>query len=843
MFKNLFPSSIPTVGDHVPLEEPLTHRTLRLSDGGAFAMLELDGWNSETADVVDINDRLERFNNTLRNISSSDRLILTSYVCRGLADPDGVATPHHALKPWAKNLANDYRDRLIDGRLYTNKVFLGIHLRPATRGNEWWSRRKAKKGKQEGGERAIDRAKRLEDISDWLMSELSDYGPRSLGLEPRGRQVFSQIAEALAFAVTGVWRPIALTTGRLADVMFCEEVCFHHETVEMRGPAHTVFSAALSFKEYPAVTWPGMFNPLLSAPLRFTFAHHFEPLPGAAGMNLLTRKQNKMVWAGDKAKTQIADLDTAADDLQSSRMSMGKHCALLTVFADRASGSRSTYKRLVDSLNTGLRSVGLGSLAIDVVRDVVDTVAGPPGADPLADVVNEAWKRLSGCGPTVVRESRAMMAAWLSMIPGNHRFRARPGACSSRNFAAMAPMHGFAKGMKRSRWGEPIAILRTSGGTPYPFHWHDGEGDDAVGGTLITGDTGSGKTAGAGYLISQTAGRANIIALDHKRGWHPLILHLGGHYTILGNGKPMFAPLRALDNTPNNLNFLYELYRGCIVQGGWRDLTPEEDRLLTMGIETVMEGPPEERELAEVVRFLSPDVDVEGAGARLVRWCWGNELGWVLDAPQCGLDLSGGIVGLDTTDLLANSRASAPALLYLFFMIARRLDGIRPLLLPIDEGWKAMEDDSFAEPIAAQVRTIRSKNGAVVFITQSPGDLASTKAGKIIVELSPNQLHFPNPRTTRENYTDDLKRTEGEYEALRGLHKGSGRFLICKGKDSLVAELPLHGMDQLGVLSASEASLRVLDSLPADVQGDPERLCESFARGRVMQKMQRETVG
>lgn len=845
MFSNFLRSRTPGIGDHIPIEEPLTTRTLRLADGGAFAMLELAGWNSETADTVDINERLDRFNNTLRNIASSDRLILTSYLCRGLADPEMIGLPHPALKSWAKSLATAYRDRLVDGRLYTNKLFLGIHLRPPTRGNEWWTRRRAAKGKQDDGERAIDRAHRLEDISDWLISELSDYGARSLGLAHRGRQVFSEIAEALSYAVTGVWRPVALTTGRLGDVMFCEEVAFHHETVEMRGPAHTVFAASLSFKEYPAVTWPGMFDTLLRASIRFTFVNHFEALSASGGMNLLTRKQNKMVWAGDKAKKQIDDLDLAANDLQSNIFVMGKHCASLTVFADRGSGSRASYRRLVEAMNKGLRSVGLGALATDVVQDVVDTIAGPPGADPLADVVNEAWKRLSGCGPTVVRENRAMMASWLSMIPGNHRFRARPGACSSRNFAAMAPMHGFAKGAKRSRWGEPIAWLRTSSGEPYPFHWHDGEGDDATGGTLITGETGAGKTASTGLLVSQTAGRANIIALDHKRGWHPLILHLGGRYTVLGNGEPMFAPLRALTNTPGNLNFLYELFRGCIMQGGWRDLTSEEDRLLVMGIETVMENDPAERDLLEVAKFLAPDVDVEGAGSRLLKWCWGNELGWVLDAPHCALDLSGGIVGLDTTNLMANSRAAPPALLYLFYRISQRLDGRQPLLMPVDEGWKVMEDDIFAGPIAAQFRTIRSKNGAIPFITQSPSDIIGSKAGRMILEQCSNQIHFPNSRTSRADYVDGLKRTEGEYEALKSLTKGSGRFLICKGRESLLAELPLHGMEQLGVLSASEASLRVLDAIPADVQNQPDMLTEAYARGRVSAKAAkvRESVG
>jgi DNA helicase HerA-like ATPase len=58
---------------------------------------------------------------------------------------------------------------------------------------------------------------------------------------------------------------------------------------------------------------------------------------------------------------------------------------------------------------------------------------------------------------------------------------------------------------------------------------------------------------------------------------------------------------------------------------------------------------------------------------------------------------------------------------YLFHRIALLLDG-EPVLIPIDEGWRALLDETFRPNIEKQLRTIRSKNGAVVFITQSPRD-------------------------------------------------------------------------------------------------------------------------
>ena len=87
------------------------------------------------------------------------------------------------------------------------------------------------------------------------------------------------------------------------------------------------------------------------------------------------------------------------------------------------------------------------------------------------------------------------------MLPGNDKLHPRSGAITSLNFAALNPLLGYAKGTPLSRWGEPIAVTVTPGGTPYLYHWHDGMGDSAVGNTLLTGWTGSGKTGTGGFEI------------------------------------------------------------------------------------------------------------------------------------------------------------------------------------------------------------------------------------------------------------------------------------------------------------------------------------------------------
>ena len=167
-------------------------------------------------------------------------------------------------------------------------------------------------------------------------------------------------------------------------------------------------------------------------------------------------------------------------------------------------------------------------------------------------------------------------------------------------------------------------------------------------------------------------------------------------------------------------------------------MTEEERRRLALGLATAMELPPGDRSLVELRAFF--DNEPEGAGARLEKWCNGNELGWVIDAAVDTVRFAH-LTGLDTTALLENERARRPALAYLYHRISLLLDGT-PLLIPCDEGWRTLIDPTFRGIIEKQLRTIRSRNGAVVFITKSPRDIVNSGIVNVLVEQCPSQFHL-----------------------------------------------------------------------------------------------------
>lgn len=775
MFKSrerLLSSYIPLVGH--TREDVVLH-----NDGSVTAMVAVAGVAWETADVVDIIRRHDDYNTALRNIAD-DTLTISTYQCRGMADPS-IYPERVFPSAFATSLNARYREQLFGRSLYNNQLYLGVTIRPARYAGDLVAAQMAKRSKT-ADEAPEDRIQRLQDVCALIQAKLSAYGTRRLGIATRGHGVFSEIAEAIVFAMTGIWRPIGLSTGRLGDAMFSERIITGREAIEIRTPGWSVFAAMFGMKEYPASTWPGMFSALSVAPYRCTLFQSFRFLSKATADSIMNRKQNFMAGAGDKAFEQLEELRQAGNDLMSNKFVMGDHSLSVIAFAD--------------------------------------------SMKHLTNVATAAWRDLADSGVVVAREGAALEAALFSMIPGNDKFRPRPGYISSRNFAAMAPLHNFPQGPERGHWGAPIAIFRGVAGTPHRFHWHHGD----VGNTLITGETGSGKSLLTGFLIAMTVGRARVVALDFKRGWELLFRALEGSYAVLGDGQPRLAPLKALAPTQKNLEFLNDLIRGCIKQ----ELTGEEDRRLALGLSTVMALAPEDRSMGEVMAFLGTDPN--GAGAALAKWCHGNDLGWVIDAPQDDIDLSGDLTGFDMTALLENPRARGPAMLSLFHYIELQLDG-RPILIPNDEGWRSLLDEKFRPMIEKRLRTIRSYGGAFVFLTQGPSEIKVSDIASVLVEQCPTQIRLPVERATKADYIEVLKSTEGEWDAFRPLRKGSGMFLLCQGPNSSVVELSLGGMeDEIATLSARQEVLNVLDTVRGELGDGKTRtmLAEVHRRRRAL---------
>lgn len=731
--------------EYVPWVDYVGQDMVVLKDGSVFMMLGVDGLPFETIDDHIIIQRHSQLEHTLRD-GAQDGLIYGFLQCRGMADP--ALYPRGQFRtPFAEQLDRRYEEKLFGTRsMWLNQTYLSVQLSPRQLGGKWLHRLL----RRHSPEAPKARMDRLRQIVSVMTEQLTPYRPRPLGIVRRDGMLFSEIAEAVLFAVTGYWRPVPMTTSGAAAI-FSEPVIVSREYFEIRLPHASTYGACLNMHDYPYVTGPGMFDKFLSASYRHTIYHGFRCLPAVDGESLITRKQNRMRGAGDKALTQAAELVNAADQVASNRMMMGEHAFTCAVFTD-------------------------------------DHTA-------LPEVVRRAWGDLSTNGIKVERENLGLEAVLFSMIMGNFHLRGREAGISSRNFAAFASMHNFPGGDRCGFWGGPIAMFRTSGGTPYLCHLHHA----GVGNCFISGMTGFGKTTGIGFLICQAErSGAQVILWDKDRGLESLVRALSGSYLSLTR-DPQLAPLKRLTDSAEDMGFLSGLIRACCATPDPYQFTPEEDRRLPIALRSVMALPPSERSLAEVRAFLGTSRD--GAGARLEKWCQGGEFGWVIDGDKDLVVLDGSVIAFDQTDILDDPIASGAVLATLFHYTGKLVDG-RRLLFLLDEVWKSLEVPQFHGEIHNGLKTFRKYNSPILIATQSVRDGLDSAIGHTIREQCPTQIYYGNPGAVWADYgPGGMNVTGTEFQIIQQLppHK----FLFKQGDRSVVLHAPLEGMSEVKVISGT----------------------------------------
>ena len=167
-----------------------------------------------------------------------------------------------------------------------------------------------------------------------LAGGLEGFGLRRLGVYERDGITFSEIAEELRLMITGRHLRVPIVSGHMGASIYTDRVICGRRGVEIRAPDKSVFGTIFFFREYPTRTRPGMLNTLLSAPFPLVLAQSFAFVTRAQAQDKLSLKSAQMVSAQDKATSQIAGLDEAADALASNEFVMGVHHFSLAVYGD-----------------------------------------------------------------------------------------------------------------------------------------------------------------------------------------------------------------------------------------------------------------------------------------------------------------------------------------------------------------------------------------------------------------------------------------------------------------------------------------------------------------------------
>jgi type IV secretion/conjugal transfer VirB4 family ATPase len=550
---------------------------------------------------------------------------------------------------------------------------------------------------------------------------------------------------------------------------------------------------------FPSVTFPGVLDDLNRLGVAYRWATRFLPLDRNQANAVLSRYRRQ--WFA-KRKSLGAIL---------KEVMFNEQAALLdTDASNKALDADAALQELGDDL------VAFGYVTTTVTVYDEDSHA----ADEKIRAVERA---INTRGFTTIRESVNAVEAWLGSLPGQAYANIRQPIVHTLNLAHMCPLSAVWAGPARCEQldGPPLLIAKTKGATPFRVSLHVGD----VGHSLIVGPTGAGKSVLLSILALQFRRypRAQLVIFDKGRSARAATVALGGAWYQLGvRGGLSFQPLREADDEGARLWALDWL---CGVLAHERvTITPEVKETLWSALKSLGSAPVKQRTMTGLVALLARDTLRQALAPYTLEGPYGRFLD--ADADQLA---AADVLTFEMEELMALPGLVAPVLTYLFHALEARFDG-RPTLLVLDEAWVFLDDPLFAGRIREWLKTLRKKNVAVVFATQSLADIADSSIAPVIAESCPTRIFLPNPRALEQSQSEIYRRfglNDAQIRLVAEAFPKRDYYLQSRAGNRLF-ELGLGPVALAFAAAASPEDQRVIESILA--RFGPEEFAERYLR-------------
>lgn len=766
-----------SIAEFIPLSSHVSPHVVKTTGGDFLITWRLDGLPFVGREEWELEHRHNTFNRMLQTLRAPDFVNVAFWIHdvrrRGRED-----LKSHYQHVFNQQLSDEYFERLSTQKIMRNELFMTMIYRPIVTGKKFVEKSANIERLQAEQDQAIGK---ITELAGNVEAVLKDYAPTLLGMyEADNGVVFSEVLSFFGYLLNRIDEPVPVLRAPVYDYLPVSRHMFSAKSGDFvinapGGQNH--YGAILNIKEYTDGTYPGILNGLKYLDFEYVITHSFSPMGRQDALKVLDRTKGMMISSGDKAVSQIAEMDHAMDQVASGNFVLGEYHFMMALYAE--------------------------------------------DQRTLSQNVATTRAELSNAGFVSVKEDLAVCASFYSQLPANWKYRTRLANVSSLNFLGLSPLHNFATGKRDNNpWGECLTVLQTTNGQPYYFNFHathpaeNSLGEKAIGNTMVIGKSGTGKTALINFLLSQVQKykpSPTIFFFDKDRGAEIFVRACGGNYLALDNGQPTgFNPFQC-ERTDANVQFLGNLIKVLAAKTSY---TAREDEDIFRAVESMLDMPMHLRSMTNFQKSL-PNMGDDGLFARLRKWTAGNTLGWVFDNPVDVVDLEkANIIGFDYTDVIDNAEVRVPVINYLLHRLEELIDG-RPLIYVMDEFWKILDGGGALKDFAKnKQKTIRKQNGLGIFATQSPEDALASDISAALIEQTATLILLPNPSASREDYMEGLKLTEAEFEVVSNLDERSRSFLVKQGHGSTVCQLNLRGMDDaLAVISASTDNIEVMDRI------------------------------
>lgn len=774
----------------IPYSSHISPEIIKLKSGGYLMCFRLRGAPYVGISQDEIDNRVLQINKFLSQLRAPYRynIYLQSHCLH--FDSDAALPNDFVADSFLDRLNREYEDKVIHGApIITTEYYLSLVYRPYKRIGSLSAVKTTRKQIAEYEKQAEEV---LSALKDKLLSSFAEYAPRVLtAYEANGDITYSEPLEFFNKIINLDNGRVPLMRAQISEYLPSATLSLgSSEIIRVdTGKGKTHYATILTISEYPDSTRTGQIQRVLELPWRMVVSQTFAPIDKAEASDWLGREYKRLENMDSGSEQDLEDLLDAREGVRADNFLLGHYY-----------------------------------WSIMLIDDSIDDLKGKIG---------QVTALLADCGITASANSVAKLHSYFAQLPGNIHLQPRAAKVSSLNAAQMMPYQIQSRGKAMGNpWGAAVSMLRTASDDIFYFNFHKSDinsnntGDRLPGNTMITGQTGAGKTVLLSFLLAQSQRYETpptTIIFDKDLGSYLFVKAMGGQYSEIKLGEPTgFNPFH-LANTESNQAFLNELIGTILEMDGMGMPTASEKNMIADAIIKTLSSP---KEIADIEAFANylPDGD-NSIRQRLKPWTEGR-YAWVFNNAADNFELNSHIIGVDYTQFLDMPIVRTPILMYLFHRIQKLIDG-RPIIISLDEAWKPLQDDKFRQYIEDKERTIRKENGLLILTSQSPSDFFAN-VPKAMIEQITTQIFLPNPKAKREDYLGQLGLDEGEFTIIKNMGVTSREFLIRYQGETTHCKLNLKGIREVDVMSGSEDRARLAQRLMHEYGNDPKDWLEPY---------------
>jgi type IV secretion system protein VirB4 len=323
-----------SISDFIPLSTHVSPTVLKTTGGDFMLVWRLEGLPFIGREEWEIEHRHSVFNRMLQTLRAPDFVNVAFWVHdvrrRGRINAQGKFR-----EAFNQSLSDGYFSSLSSQKIMQNELYLTMIYRPMVSGKRFAEKFSDLERLQSGQEQAV---RQVLELAGSVEAVLKDYAPDRLGMyEANNGVVFSEPLEFFGYLLNRIDEPVPVLSAPICDYLPISRHMFSAKSGDFAintpvGTNH--FGAVLNIKEYTDSTYPGILNGLKYLDFEYVLTHSFSPMGRQDALKVLDRTKGMMISSGDKAVTQIAELDHAMDQLASGNFVLGEYHFVLALYAE-----------------------------------------------------------------------------------------------------------------------------------------------------------------------------------------------------------------------------------------------------------------------------------------------------------------------------------------------------------------------------------------------------------------------------------------------------------------------------------------------------------------------------